>query len=130
MESLFPQILRYAIAGAGAAALYGVTYLLFADHVFPPGYATVAVIPAFFLSLTVSFVVHSRWTFSGYGSRTGGAGQPLRFALVQLGGLALNAALTFAVTHGLGGANWMALIPCLTLTPLATFAVQRLWVFR
>lgn len=129
MQSLFRQVVRYAIAGAGAAILYGVTYLLFADHVFAPGHATAAVVPAFLISLAASFVFHSRWTFSGHGARPGGVGQPLRFTLVQLGGLALNAAFTFAVTDMLGGANWVALIPCLTLTPLATFAAQRIWVF-
>ncbi|HEX7872847.1 MAG TPA: GtrA family protein [Sphingobium sp.] len=129
MQSLFRQVFRYAIAGAAAAAIYGVTYLLFADHVFPKGYATAAVVPAFLISLAASFALHSYWTFSGHGARPGGVGQPLRFTLVQMGGLALNAAFTFAVTDVMGGANWLALLPCLTLTPLATFAVQRIWVF-
>lgn len=122
------QLVKYALSGAGAVVVYSACYLLFANHIFPTGYATVAVLPAFAISLAVSYLLHSRWTFSGHGER-GGAGQPVRFFLVQAGGLALNAAFTYIVTIRLGGANWQALIPCLTLTPLATFAMQRIWVF-
>jgi putative flippase GtrA len=129
MNSLPRQLVRYAVAGCGAVAIYSAVYLLFADHVFPPGYATAAVVPAFLISLAASFALHSRWTFSGHGARSGGAGQAVRFTLVQVGGLILNAGLTYGVTDLLGGANWMALIPCLTFTPLATFAAQRAWVF-
>ncbi|HEX7852398.1 MAG TPA: GtrA family protein [Sphingobium sp.] len=129
MRTMVGQLFRYAIAGGGAAALYAVTYILFANMLLPHGYAVAAVVPAFFLSLTASFLLHSRWSFAGHGAREKGVGQPLRFTLVQMGGLGLNATFTWLVTAVLGGANWMALIPCLILTPLATFAVQRVWVF-
>lgn len=129
MWTLFGQLMRYAVAGGGAAVIYAVCYMLFADHIFPSGFATAAVVPAFLISLGASFLLHSRWTFGGHGERTGGVAQPMRFTLVQLGGLLLNAGFTYMVTVGLGGANWQALIPCLTITPLATFLFQRVWVF-
>lgn len=129
MQTLFGQLVKYALSGAGAAVVYAACYLLFANHVFPQGYATVAVVPAFLISLLVSFILHSRWTFEGHSTRSRGLGMPLRFMLVQGAGLLLNAAFTYVVTTKLGGANWQALIPCLTITPLATFVMQRAWVF-
>ncbi len=123
------QFLRYGIAGAGAVMIYSAVYLLFAGLVFAKGYAVFAVAPAFLLSLAASFLLHSRWTFRAHGTRDGGVGQPLRFTLVQAGGFALNSLFTYIVTVPLGGANWLALIPCVLITPVATFAAQRVWVF-
>lgn len=128
MRTVIGQLIKYAFAGAGAVVIYSAAYLLFADHLFPRGYATVAVVPAFLISLSASFLLHSRWTFDGHGRR-GGAIQSVRFVLVQACGLLLNALFTYIVTIRLGGANWQALIPCLTFTPLVTFALQRAWVF-
>ncbi len=123
------QLLRYGVAGAGAVLIYSATYLLFANLVFAKGYAVFAVAPAFLLSLSASFLLHSRWTFQEHGTRDRGFGQPLRFTLVQAGGFALNSLFTYIVTVPLGGANWLALIPCVLITPVATFAAQRVWVF-
>jgi putative flippase GtrA len=129
VQGVVRQLAKYAVAGAAAAAIYAGCYLLIADHVLPPGYATLAVVPAFLISLSASFVLHSWWTFGGHGTRTRGVRQVVRFVAVQSLGLGLNAALTYVVAGPLGGANWQALIPCLTITPLVTFAAQRAWVF-
>ena len=123
------QFVRYIVAGAGAATIYSIVYLLFASFVFAKGYAVFAVAPAFLISLAASFLLHSRWTFRAHGSGAKGFGRPLRFTIVQASGLGLNSLFTYVVTVPLGGANWVALIPCVTITPVVTFVAQRLWVF-
>ncbi|QYE33207.1 GtrA family protein (plasmid) [Polymorphobacter sp. PAMC 29334] len=124
------QLGRYAIAGAVAAALYSLIYLIFADKLLPQGEAEFAVVPAFLASLLLSFQLHSRWSFAGHGSRNEKVRLPLRFLVVQAAGLVTNVALTYLVTKVLMEPNWVALPPTLILTPLLTFAAQRIWVFR
>lgn len=128
-RAMYSQLARYAVAGAGAAAIYSLVYLVVAGWL-PPGQAIVAVVPAFLISLVVSFQLHSRWSFGGHGSRSATINQPFRFFVVQTAGLLANFAMTYAVTNLLKQPNWVALIPCLTVTPLLTFAMQRSWVFR
>lgn len=126
---MYAQLGRYAIAGGGAAGVYAVVYLLVAN-LLPAGQAALAVVPAFLVSLAVSFHLHSRWSFAGHGSRDEKVAQPLRFFAVQAVGLATNFAITYVITAVLLAPNWVALVPTLTLTPLLTFALQRQWVFR
>jgi putative flippase GtrA len=127
---MYAQLGRYFVAGATSAAVYALVYLLVADRFLPPGQAAFAVVPAFLVSLYVSFQLHSRWSFAGHGSRDEKVAQPLRFFAVQAVGLAINFVMTYVVTAVLLAPNWVALVPSLTLTPLLTFALQRYWVFR
>lgn len=126
---VFGQLIRYAVSGASAASVYSLVYLLVADRLLPPGEAVFAVIPAFLVSLYISFQLHSHWSFAGHGSRDEKVTQRLRFFVVQAAGLIANVMVTYVVTVLLDQPNWVALIPCLTLTPLLTFALQRQWVF-
>lgn len=127
---MYTQLIRYALAGASSAAIYSLIYLFVANRLLPPGEAAFAVVPAFLISLLVSFQLHSRWSFAGHGSRDEKVAQPLRFLLVQSAGLLANFTMTYVVTKLLMQPNWVALVPSLTLTPILTFALQRRWVFR
>ncbi|MDQ1228832.1 hypothetical protein [Sphingomonas sp. SORGH_AS_0879] len=49
--------------------------------------------------------------------------------MVQGFGLALNALFTWIATGLLHQQPWVALIPVVTITPIATFALNRQWVF-
>ena len=49
--------------------------------------------------------------------------------VVQGFGLALNALFTWIVTGLMHQQPWVALIPVVTITPIATFALNRQWVF-
>lgn len=127
---MFAQLGRYAVSGATAAAVYALVFLLVAEWILPDRQAAFAVLPAFLVSLYVSFRMHSRWSFAGHGSRDEKIAQPLRFLVVQGVGLLINFILTWVITGVLKAPNWVALVPCLTLTPLICFALQRQWVFR
>ena len=128
--SFLVQLFRYGIAGGISAAVYATVFLLLAVYVFGDRYATVAVVPAFAVSLGVSFVGHSKWSFAGHGERTPGLAQPVRFASVQSVGLLMNLAFTYVATVVLHLDSWAALVPSLTLTPITTFLIHRFWVFR
>ena len=55
--------------------------------------------------------------------------QHLKFLAVQGFGLVLNALFTWLLTGLLHQPSWVPLIPVVTVTPLATFALNRQWVF-
>lgn len=123
------QLIRYGFAGAASALIYSIVYLGLAEFALPDGWAVAAVPPAFLAAVTFGYVAHSEWSFRGHGDRAPGSRRRLKFLIVQGGGMALNAAFTWIVTSPLNQPNWVALIPCGMITPLATFWLQRRWVF-
>jgi predicted Zn-dependent protease len=58
-----------------------------------------------------------------------GAERFSRVLVVQGVGLVLNALFTWVITGPLHGPVWLPLIPIVTITPIATFALNRQWVF-
>ncbi|MGJ3628424.1 GtrA family protein [Sphingomonas sp. MMS24-JH45] len=57
-------------------------------------------------------------------ARTGG-----RFFLVSLVSFGMNTAFVGVLTGPMGGPTWWPLVPIVFVTPLVTFALNRLWVF-
>ncbi len=124
------QLARFGIAGAMASAVYSAVYLPVAWYIVGERLAVIAVVPAFIVAASVGFVLHSRWSFRGHGTRDPSGRQHLKFVLVQLAGMVLNLAFTWAITGPLlHGPAWAALIPCFLVTPLATFSLNRQLVF-
>ncbi len=127
--STLAQLIRYGVAGAITAGLYSTIYLALAWSVFPGKQAVLAVPFAFATAIVAGFLLHSRWSFAGHGTRESGIRQYGRFLIVHSAGFALNLAFTWLLTAGLGAPIWTPLIPTVTITPLATFLLQRQWVF-
>jgi putative flippase GtrA len=127
-SSTVAQLVRYGIVGMVTAGTYSSIYLGLVSVAFPGGRAVLAVPFAFAITLIVGFLLHSKWSFAGHGSRTGGA-QYARFATVHGSGFGVSLALTWLLTGWLGAPVWTPLIPSVTLIPLVSFVVQRRWVF-
>ena len=123
------QLVRFGIAGVLSTLVYSAVYLPLATWVLPPAYAVAAVPPAFLVAVVCGFFLHSAWSFRGHGTREQGGRQHVKFFVVQGFGLLLNAAFTWVITGPLHGAAWMPLVPVVLVTPLATFALNRQWVF-
>ena len=85
-----------------------------------------------YLAAMVSgYFLHSRWSFRGHGTRENAVATSSRFFAVSLVSFALNTAFVWVLTGPLfHGATWWPLLPILFVTPLVTFALNRLWVFR
>lgn len=89
------------------------------------------------LSMTINYLVftglgyilHSRWSFKGHGSREGSAARTVRFFTVNTLGFLLNQFFVWLLVKQLGGPTWWPVIPVLFFTPLVTFALNRRWVF-
>ena len=123
------QMIRYGIAGGLATVVYSSVYLPLAWWVFPGAHAVLAVPFAFTAGLAAGFLLHSRWTFAGHGSRDTSGRQHARFLAAHCCGLAANLVFTWTLTAGLGAPPWVPLLPGITITPLGVFVLQRQWVF-
>lgn len=123
----FGQLVRFAIVGFSLAALYSAIYWYLATFVMPP---MLAVVVAFMVSVSIGFVLHSRWSFRGHGQREDHA-LKIKFLLVQVSGFVLNEIFTWVLTGPLfHGPTWWPLLPAIFVTPLATFILNRQLVFR
>ena len=122
------QLVRFGIAGVISTVIYSAVYLPLAWWVFP-NLAVAAVPFAFAVAVTCGFFLHSAWSFKGHGSRDNSGRQHFKFLIVQGFGLLLNALFTWILADLLHYPDWVPLIPIVTITPLATFALNRQWVF-
>jgi len=120
------QLVRFAIVGFSLAGVYSAIYWYLATYVMPP---MLAVVIAFLVAVSLGFVLHSRWSFRGHG-REEDHRLKIKFLLVQTSGFVLNEAFTWLLTGPLHGPTWWPLIPAIFVTPLATFLLNRQWVFR
>lgn len=123
------QMIRFGITGGISTVIYALIYLPLADHVLPRGWAVLAVPPAFLAAAAYGFWMHSSWSFKDHGTRDSSGRQHLKFLLVQSFGMLLNALFTWLLTSVMHTPNWVPLIPVVTITPLATFTLNRQWVF-
>jgi putative flippase GtrA len=120
------QLVRFAIVGFALAALYSAIYWYLATYVMTP---VLAVVVAFLVAVSIGFVLHSRWSFRGHGAAEDHR-LKVKFLAVQSSGFVLNEAFTWVLTGPLHGPTWWPLIPAIFFTPLATFALNKLLVFR
>ena len=123
------QLIRFGIAGGISTVIYSAVYLPLTIWVFPAKQAVYAVPFAFAVAVTAGFFLHSEWSFKGHGTRDSSGRQHAKFVAVQCFGLVLNALLTWIITGPLHQPAWVPLIPVVFVIPLATFALNRLWVF-
>ena len=123
----FAQLVRFALVGFFLAGIYSAIYWYLATYVMPP---VAAVLIAFLVSVSIGFVLHSRWSFRGHGKREDRQ-MKAKFLLVQASGFVLNEVFTWVLTGPLfHGPTWWPLIPAIFVTPFATFLLNRQLVFR
>lgn len=121
------QLVRFAIVGFALAAVYSAIYWYLATYVMPP---VLAVLIAFLVSVSIGFVLHSRWSFRGHGQQEDHR-LKVKFVSVQISGFVLNEVFTWVLTGPLmHGPTWWPLVPAIFVTPLATFILNRQLVFR
>ena len=119
------QLTRFAIVGFSLAGVYSVIYYYLATQVMSP---MAAVVIAFLVAVSIGFVLHSRWSFRGHGQREDRR-LKIKFLLVQTSGFLLNEAFTWLLTERLDGPEWWPLVPAILVTPVATYFLNRQWVF-
>jgi putative flippase GtrA len=119
------QLVRFGIVGFSLAAVYSAIYWYLATYFMPP---VAAVVIAFLVSVSIGFVLHSRWSFRGHG-KAEDKRMKVKFLAVQGSGFLLNEVFTWVLTGPMHGPTWWPLIPAIFVTPLATYLLNRQWVF-
>jgi putative flippase GtrA len=123
----FFQLVRFALVGFFLAGVYSAIYYYLAKYVM---IEELAVAIAFLVSVSIGFVLHSRWSFRGHGQREDHL-LKVKFVAVQFSGFVLNEIFTWVLTGPLvHGPIWWPILPAIFVTPLATFALNRQLVFR
>lgn len=125
--ALFAQLVRYGVTGGFVTLLAVAVYWILAT---PLGVAPLlANLAGYLCAVAAGYLIHSRWSFRGHGRRGNLARTGGRFILVSLVSLALNSLFVWALTGPMGGPTWWPILPMVFVTPLVTFALNRLWVF-
>ena len=124
-QETFGQLVRFALVGFFLAGVYSVIYWVLATYLMPP---MVAVVIAFLVAVSIGFVLHSRWSFRGHGKNEDRR-MKIKFLLVQGSGFLLNELFTWVLTGPMHGPTWWPLVPAILVTPLATYLLNRQWVF-
>lgn len=122
------QIVRYTISGALLVLFYSAIYWTAAV---PLGIRPlVANTLAFAATLAAGWLIHSRWSFHGHGPRRRPGAAVARFLLVNLAGYALNSFWVWLIVERLGQSVGLSILPIATVTPAASFWLNRRWTFR
>ena len=121
------EVLRFASVGLLSTATHALTYLALLTVTVPQ----IANLISFGLAFVLSYIGHSRFTFKNKSANIGTDGyQRLRFLIVALLGLSLNAVFVHFATNVLSLPDWSAVIFFVGVTPTTTYFLLHLWVFR
>ena len=119
------QLVRFAVAGLGVTLFSAGVYLLAATAFGVP--ALIANTISTLLGVGVGYLVHSRWSFRAVGEREGVV--IARFLIAAAGAFALNSFWVWLAVHILHLPAWTPVTGMVFATPLASFAINRYWVF-
>ena len=122
------QLARFVVAGGLTTALYTLVYSPLAG--FKITSEQVGNLAGYLVAVVTGYLLHSNWSFRGHGAEP--KQTTIRFFAVSLFSYGTNTFWVWLLTDDavLNGPFWWPLIPILFVTPLITFALNRLWVFR
>lgn len=121
------QLIRYAITGGGVTLIGGGLYVALVQ-----GTAIneqLAMLAAYGVCVAIGYVLHSRWSFRGHGTRDAPGKTTARFFVASLISYALNAFFTWALVRGFDLPRWTPVLTTMFVTPVIMFVVNRRWVF-
>ena len=122
MKRTFIQLVKFGGVGLAATAIHAAIYAVSGLFVRP----AVANISGFGVAFFVSYLGHRHLTFA---QPRPVEGSLMRFLIVALFGLLLNAGFVHVVTQAQLDYRW-ALLPMLVFVPVATFLLSKHWAFR
>jgi putative flippase GtrA len=127
-QALFWQIVRYGLTGGFVTAVQAAIYWSLAAlvHLHPQLANGVGYLAA----VVLGFLLHGAFTFRGHGERDRPAARGLRFLLVSLVSLALNALWVWLTVTLCQWPEWAPIPAMMFVTPALVFVLNRQWVFR
>ncbi|WP_336958068.1 GtrA family protein [Sphingobium aquiterrae] len=127
-QALLWQVARYGLTGGFVTAVQAAIYWCLAAlaHVHPQ----VANGAGYLAAVLLGYVLHGAFTFRGHGERDNHAARGVRFFLVSLVSLALNALWVWLTVSVLKWPEWTPIPAMMFVTPALVFVLNRQWVFR
>jgi putative flippase GtrA len=124
----FWQLVRFAFAGLGVTLFSACVYMIAAYpfHVQP----LVANVISYAFGFTASYAVHSRWSFASDDADRSEVETLLRFLMASVFAFALNSFWVWLATSYHELPPWAPVPAMVFITPLASFLINRYWVFR
>jgi putative flippase GtrA len=119
------QFVKFGIVGISNTLLTFIVYTILLK-VFGVWYIAASAI-GFIVGATNGFLLNRRWTFAGH---VGDSLTPVRWAVVQAAGLALNLGLLFLLVHDAGLDELVAQALATIVVTVSTFLVNRAWTFK
>lgn len=123
----FFQIVRFALAGAALTLLVSLLYLLATG--FTSVGPAVALTLATALASVAGYFVHNSFSFRGSGKRDWPTLRFGRFLVTNGVGYVLNLSFVYIMEDFAHLSEWTPVLAFCTVTPLATFLLNRNWVF-
>lgn len=125
--ALLGQILRFGVSGGVLTLLVAGGYWAIATllHVDP----NLSLLIVFLIASGVGYLLHSRFSFRGHGSRDRAHVRTGRFLVTNSLGFVTNQFFVWFLVKQLGGPTWWPVIPIVLVTPVLTFTLNRRWVF-
>ena len=125
-SAMLGQLIRFIVTGAFVTALGVGVYALVAVGL--RWHPQLGNFLAYLVAMGTGYVMHSRWSFRGHGSRDETTG--VKFVAVSLISLGLNSFWVWLLTEPFGLDPVWPILPMLFVTPAVTFLLNRHWVFR
>jgi putative flippase GtrA len=126
-RALLGQMVRFGLTGVLLTLLVAGGYWILADLF---GVEPMLSMTVNYLVFTcLGYVLHSRFSFKGHGSRDNARARTVRFFTVNTTGFLANQFFVWLLVKHLGGPVWWSVIPIVFVTPLLTFSLNRRWVF-
>ncbi len=119
------QFVKFGIVGISNTLLTFIVYTLLLK-VFGVWYIAASAI-GFVVGAVNGFLLNRRWTFAGH---VGDSLTPLRWAVVQSGGLGINLGLLYVFVHDARLDKLLAQAFATVVVTVSTFIVNRAWTFR
>ncbi len=119
------QFIKFGIVGVSNTLLTLIVYTLLLK-VFGVWYLAASAI-GFAVGATNGFLLNRRWTFREH---VGDALTPVRWAIVQSGGLGINLGLLYLLVHDGHLDKLLAQVGATAVVTVTTFIVNRAWTFR
>ena len=124
-SQMLVQFVKFGIVGVSNTLLTFAVYTLLLK-VFGVWYLAASAI-GFMVGATNGFLLNRRWTFREH---VGDSLTPVRWAVVQGGGLAVNEALLYMFVHQGDVDKLLAQAMATVVVTVSTFFVNRAWTFR
>jgi putative flippase GtrA len=119
------QFVKFGIVGISNTLLTFIVYTLLLK-VFGVWYLAASAI-GFVIGAVNGFLLNRRWTFAGH---VGDSLTPVRWAVVQSGGLGINLGLLYVFVHDAKLDKLVAQALATIVVTVTTFIVNRAWTFR